>query len=411
MKRTVIEPALLQFLQLYALLLLLVQPLSRRLLAEGFAIEVPLGIYIVLATSMPLFLVIYTRFAWWRRLGRLFLPIALLVIAVGVLAEKSIILQWFIPPDRRELVTLLLMLRLWIVFQVLLLFVAWHYTMAQVALSALALTLLDAWLSFPFIDVNSPLYPLFVVLVGARMLSVTGVGTGLAWLIARQREQQQALAEAHRQLAHYATTVEQLAVSHERNRMARELHDTLAHSLSGVTVQLEAVDALWEGEPTAARALLAQARQGTRNGLAEARHALQSLRATPLVDLGLALALSTLARSTAARAGLQLELTVPQHLEGLPAPTEQCVYRVAQEALTNAVRHARASRVQVALVCKNGDLTLTVADDGCGFDPAAIGDAHFGVQGMRERAELLGASLAVDSAPQRGTTVRLTIAV
>ncbi len=409
MKRNAIEPALLQFLQLYALLLLLVQPLFRLLLAARFGIEVPLDQSLVLTTLMPIAAVVYTHFPWWQQLlGRRFLPVGLLLIAGGALAEKAITLQWFIPPERRELVALLFMLRLWIVFQVLLLFLAWRYDMLRVTLAGMVLTLLDAAMSFPFITVSGPLYPLYVVIVGARLMSVTGVGAGLAWLLARQRERQQALAKAHRQLAHYAATVEQLAVSHERNRMARELHDTLAHALSGVTVQLEAVDALWESDRAKARALLAQALQGTRGGLAEARHALQSLRASPLEDLGLALALRRLAESVTTRAGLQLDLALPRNLEALPPPVEQCVYRVAQEALTNVVRHARGSRVRVALARDGDQLALTIADDGRGFDPAGAGSARLGIKGMRERAEMFGGTLAIESTPH-GTTVRLSL--
>lgn len=409
MKRNAIEPALLRFLQLYALLLLLVHPLFRFLLAARFGIDLPRDQAFVLTTLMPIAVVVYTHFPWWQQLlGQRFLPVGLLLIAGGTLVEKAITLQWLIPPERRELVVLLFMLRLWIVFQVLLLFLAWRYDLLRVTLAGIALTLLDAALSFPFVTVSGPLYPLYVVIVGARLLSVTGVGAGMAWLLAQQRDRQQALARAHRQLAHYAATVERLAVSHERNRMARELHDTLAHALSGVTVQLEAVDALWESDRARARALLAQALQGTRGGLAEARHALQSLRASPLEDLGLALALRRLAESVTARAGLQLDLALPHSLEALPPPVEQCVYRVAQEALTNIVRHARSSRVRVALAREGDQLTLAVADDGRGFDPASAGASRLGIKGMRERAEMFGGTLAIESAAQ-GTTVRLSL--
>src|SRR5947208_742021 len=181
------------------------------------------------------------------------------------------------------------MLRLWVLFQLVLLFVAWQYDLFWVTVGGMGLCVLDAGLSLPFVNVGGPLYSLYVVIAGVRLMAVTGVGLVLAWLIDRQREQRAALAEANRKLAQYAAATEQLATSQERNRLARELHDTLAHSLSGVTVQLEAVQALWELNPMEARRMLDQALQHTRGGLNEARRALQALRASPLEDLGLAL--------------------------------------------------------------------------------------------------------------------------
>jgi len=234
---------------------------------------------------------------------------------------------------------------------------------------------------------------------------------GLGWLIKRQREHRAALAEANRKLVQYAATTEQLASSQERNRLARELHDTLAHSLSGATVQLEAVQALWDFQPHEARQMLDQALEVTQNGLTEARRALQSLRASPLDDLGLSLAVSDMAKSTAARANLHLELDMQNHIENLPPEVEQCIYRVAQEALTNVARHADAKSLHVALRQDSGALTLTIADDGRGFDLAAAlsRGAHYGLQGLRERAEMVGAALDVESALRTGTTVKLTV--
>src|SRR5689334_5255301 len=240
-------------------------------------------------------------------------------------------------------------------------------------------------------------------------MGVTGVGLGFAWLITRQREHRAALAEANRKLAQYAATTEQLAVSQERNRLARDLHDTLAHSLSGVSVQLEAVQALWDVNADAARKMLDQATANTRSGLTEARRALQALRAKPLEDLGLVLALSTLAESVAARAGLNLDLDVHNHLDHLAPEVEQCIYRVAQEALTNVARHAGARSLRVALTHDNGALTLTISDDGRGFDPAAVNGTHYGLKGLRERAEMIGATLEVSSRPEQGTSIQLEI--
>ena len=198
-------------------------------------------------------------------------------------------------------------------------------------------------------------------------------------------------------------------MSQERNRLARELHDTLAHSLSGVSVQLEAAQALWERDDTAARKMVDQALHSTRQGLAEARRALQALRASSLDDLGLGLAVCTLAKSVAARANLRLTLDVPGHLEPLTPEVEQAVYRVAQEVLSNVARHADASQVSVALARHNGQITLTIRDDGRGFDPAEVEEGHYGLRGLRERAAMLGGTLVIDSHQQQGTTVTLAV--
>src|SRR6185436_18832864 len=128
-----------------------------------------------------------------------------------------------------------------------------------VLVSALLLSCLDAALSLPFIRPGSQLYTLLLIMLAARTLSLTLVALGSGWLMTRQREQRQALAAGNQKLAQYAATTEQLAVSQERNRLARDLHDTLAHSLSGVSVQLEAVQALWDVNADAARKMLDQA--------------------------------------------------------------------------------------------------------------------------------------------------------
>jgi signal transduction histidine kinase len=205
----------------------------------------------------------------------------------------------------------------------------------------------------------------------------------------------------------YAATNEQLAVSQERIRLARELHDTLAHSLSSITVQLEAAESIWGVDMPKVRALMDGALNNTRTGLTEARRALRALRAGALEEVGLRVAVGDLARSAAARGSLTLDLKLPDELPALTQAEEQCVYRVAQEALSNVTRHARASHVRVALQHTSGQLTLTIADNGKGFDMVQANGGHFGLKGLRERADLVGAKLEVVSEPKRGTTLTL----
>jgi signal transduction histidine kinase len=301
------------------------------------------------------------------------------------------------------------MLRLWVNFQFLTLFVGWQYHQRWVLISGIGLSLLDAALAFPLVRQNAALYPFYISIVIARMFSVTAVGMGMAWMVSRQREHRAALVEANRKLTLYAAATEQLAVSQERNRIARELHDTLAHSLSGVIVQLEAVEALWDVNLAGARKMVEHVLRSARSGLTEVRRALTSLRASPLEDLGLALAISDLAQSVAARTDLKLNLEVASPIENIPPEVEQCVYRVAQEALENVGRHAKAKSLHVSLAQSNGHLMLTVKDDGQGFDRNRVDAARYGLKGLRERAEMIGGNLHIESKLNHGTTVQLSV--
>jgi len=173
-------------------------------------------------------------------------------------------------------------------------------------------------------------------------------------------------------------------------------------------VQLEAVDSLWASDRKQARQILGHSLKATRDGLTETRKAITSLRATPLEDLGLALALREAAEATAARTGVKLSLDLAPELGSLPAGVEQCFYRIAQEALENITRHADARIVWVSLKKSSTGLRMEIRDDGNGFDSQAAGSGpHFGLQGMRERAGIIHATLEITSHPGEGTCIRL----
>jgi signal transduction histidine kinase len=221
-------------------------------------------------------------------------------------------------------------------------------------------------------------------------------------------------------LVRYAATLEQLTISQERNRLARELHDTLAHTLSGLAVHLDAIFALWKDVPPRAQEMIQQALTITREGLDETRRAMKALRATPLEQEGLALAVRSLAESAAQRGGLSLQLDVDEHPGLLGPEVEQCYYRVAQEAIENVVTHAGARTLSVSLRRLQDMLVLEVADDGRGLARTAAshevpgqdveGEVQFGLRGMRERAELIGGTLDIEGRPGKGTTIRLSSA-
>jgi two-component system NarL family sensor kinase len=246
---------------------------------------------------------------------------------------------------------------------------------------------------------------LFVVIL-LQLIIYLFIGNMIVNLIQLQREQWRQLAEANIRLAQHASTVEKLAVSQERNRLARELHDVLAHTLSGVAVELEGLRAMLHRDPAHASALLDHSLQAIRVGLTETRRAVKELRAKPLEELGLPLAVRNLAESYASRSDAQLQLAIDPDLHEYPADVQQSVYRIAQEALANAAEHARARNIWVQLKQERDGLLLSVRDDGCGFDPQRTeNENHYGLLGMRERAEMAGGRLSVESQPGEGTRV------
>ncbi|MES1242695.1 MAG: GAF domain-containing sensor histidine kinase [Acidobacteriota bacterium] len=195
------------------------------------------------------------------------------------------------------------------------------------------------------------------------------------------------------------------AQAEERNRLAREIHDTLAQDLSAIAFQLEAAEALLDGpvDPERVRRAVAAALDLTRKGLEETRRSVLDLRAAPLEGRSLATALADLA----AERKVTFEGPAPAPL---PAAVEVGLYRIAQEAVQNALRHAEASRVVIRLEGTPDRVRLTVEDDGRGFGIADASSAsRFGLVGMRERAHLLGGSFQLESSPGAGTRVTVEV--
>jgi two-component system sensor histidine kinase UhpB len=192
----------------------------------------------------------------------------------------------------------------------------------------------------------------------------------------------------------------------ERVRVSRELHDGVGQRLTGVLLRLQSVE---ERTPEPARADVAAVRAEVRASLEEVHDTARRLRPEALEDLGLGAALAALTRDVARDAPVTVERDLRGDLDGLGHELDVVVYRVAQEALTNVVRHSGARRAALH-VQRDGDrLVLVVVDDGCGFDPVAAAGA--GLTGMHERALLVDGTLTVSAAAGAGTTVRLDVAV
>ncbi|HET8754878.1 MAG TPA: histidine kinase [Solirubrobacteraceae bacterium] len=191
----------------------------------------------------------------------------------------------------------------------------------------------------------------------------------------------------------------------ERRRIARELHDQVGQVLTAALLQLERLQRDIDDEH---RASLEDTREAVRGSLEDVRAIASRLRPEALDDLGLNSALTALTNDVARQTGISVDRSLTPAAAALSPEEELVVYRVAQEALTNAVRHSGAQRVSLTLAADNGAAELTVRDDGGGFDPATVGDGS-GLRGMRERAVLIDAVLDITSTIGAGTTVRLTI--
>jgi signal transduction histidine kinase len=200
----------------------------------------------------------------------------------------------------------------------------------------------------------------------------------------------------------------ELAAGEERAHLARELHDSVTQALFSMTLVSRSVEMLLDRDTDAARAQLGQLRELQREALAEMRALIFELRPGNLEQDGLVRALKTHAAALQGRLGLPIvvESDLP---ERLPLPAEEVLYRIAQEALHNVVKHASAHQVRVD-VRRNADhVRLRVTDDGKGFDPDAVPDGHLGLAGMRARAERVGAQFTCTSRVGEGATVEVAV--
>lgn len=411
-RRDGIAPGLLRVLKQAAAI-----RLALTLLAAGlFAMIASDRALLQQAAWLPLLMVIeaavYLGFVAWSRprvaLGRWFLPTALGWFLLAPVVEQGLLLTHLTPlverfgrnglPGIGVEATLM-----WVPV----ILATWQYgrrgliaSLAAVGLGVVALTVL----------LRQDALQAGIYVVGAvGILAMLGLlGYVVLQLVGALRAEHAALVAANRRLAQRAATAEQLAESRERNRLARELHDTLAHSLTGLSVQLQAVGTLIQSDPPAAEVQLKAAQATVRSGVQESRRAIQALRAAPLEELGLAEALRQLCRRFAERTDIPVVCEVAE-AGALDPLTEQAVYRIAEAALANVEQHAAARQVQVTLSrsAPAGALRLEVTDNGTGFNPSAVAPERYGLTGMAEWAELASADLQIESAPGQGTRVAL----
>ncbi|MCL5997214.1 MAG: sensor histidine kinase [Chloroflexi bacterium] len=286
---------------------------------------------------------------------------------------------------------------------------AWRWAVLGVVLSVFVILLLNHHnLAIP------ELIP-YVAEDVALVLLTLFVGS----LADHERAEQARLQQANLLLAEQSKVREQLATSCERLRMARELHDTVAHSLAGLVFQLDALETQMGDAPESAQQTLARAKDIARQGLSDARVAVTDLRKGIVDDFGLLNALQKHVETATAQGGVPITFEQincgKAGVNTLNKASSDALFRIAQEAIYNASRHAHARQIRVKLVqepvpaSSQASLKLSVEDDGIGFDASTMQAGHYGLRGMRERAALVGARFRLDSRIGGGTIVSVVL--
>ena len=245
----------------------------------------------------------------------------------------------------------------------------------------------------------------FWLLTSIPTIIFVGLYVALYTRQAEARERAQALAD---ELSEYVAKVEDLTITNERQRMARELHDTLSQGLAGLILQLEAADAhLSNKHPERAQEIVQQSMETARSVLGDARNAISDLRheSAELED-SLRLEISRFTEATGIPCTFQLDLSQP-----ITDSVRETVIRAVAESLTNIARHAKADSASVNVTANEHELTVEIKDNGIGFDPNAIATGHYGLLGMQERARLNRGRLEVRSEAGKGTQLILSLPI
>lgn len=209
------------------------------------------------------------------------------------------------------------------------------------------------------------------------------------------------LGEAHAQLI---ATAQQEAAEAERSRLARELHDVVTQLLFSINLIAGSLPRLWKSDPATAERTTAELQRLTRGALAEMRTLLRELRPEGITDADLGTLVTHLCEGLAARHDIPVTVNADVAQE-LPSQVHMALYRIAQEAMNNVAKHANASSLVVDLTGTNGQVRLSVTDDGYGFDPADVRSGALGLEIMRERASEIGADIAIVGGADSGTAV------
>ncbi len=248
---------------------------------------------------------------------------------------------------------------------------------------------------------------------GFSILMGVGVSYALAVLIGERFRRERIfheLSEAHRRLRLSAAQDVELAALRERNRLAREMHDSLGHALVLIAVRIEAAQRLQAVDPVRATAELEETKALVRGTMTDLRSSLAGLRLPALDEQPFGAALAELAGDLGHRGGIDVEVAIADEADALDRAVQEALYRVAQEALANVAKHAHARRVGLTLTLCEEKALLEVCDDGVGLGASPRPDGgHYGVVGMRERVEALGGVLTLGPRPGGGTLLRASV--
>ncbi|GAB4403997.1 MAG: hypothetical protein OHK003_31930 [Anaerolineales bacterium] len=392
-----LEPGLLKTFKAFVTIRLFFTILSHGLrLGIGASDTFMVSILFVLGETIFLLVYLFSNRAA-KMLGRFYLPVGLVLLTSFPIFEmlvrnQGIILRGSTGEAQAPVMTLL----------VVVILIAWQYSLlAMLAYCVLSGALLF-FMSLSIIQSGQMPASLALYAAFSTVVFLAIVGFVVNRLVATQRQQRA-------ELKGQTEIRVQLAAAQERNRLAGELHDVLAHSFSALAVELEAIRSLWFENRNRAYEMLNSALNTANNGLDEARRAVRAIRAESLETFGLAIAVHRLAVDASKRGNLSLVRDISGNFSDLPADIEQCVYRVAQEAISNTIQHANARKLGVMLQKQDSFVLLEITDDGEGFQAAPAIANGFGLQGMIDRAKQLGGTCEIQSSPNGGTTVRLRL--
>lgn len=257
---------------------------------------------------------------------------------------------------------------------------------------------LEAWLNSPAATDRSPLLGLSILFVLVLLFLQLLMNALLS-----ERRIREKLTDANAQLRRYALQVEEIATLQERTRIAREIHDSLGHSLTALNLNLSAAVNLWEQEPSEAQSLVNEAQSLSRSALQDVRQSVATLRSEPLQGQALPSLIQDLANQLQQTTGIQPTCKVMLE-QPIAEATKLATYRIVQEALTNITKYAEATTVDIQVSSGAGLLQIRVRDNGKGFEPAQT-SSGFGLRGMEERAIALGGTLKLETSPGQGCCI------
>jgi len=242
----------------------------------------------------------------------------------------------------------------------------------------------------------------FVLVFGLALLFVLLLMNA----VLSERESREKLAIANEKLRQYALQIENQATLEERNRIAREIHDSLGHSLTALNLQLETGLKLWQSNPTKAQAFLAKAKELGSKALQDVRQSVSTMRSHPLQEQSLEQAIASLAENVQRSTGVAPICQI--HLSHVPVEISTAIYRIVQESFTNICKYAQATEVKLEITTTKNSLQLRISDNGIGFD-LTQNTTGFGLQSMRDRTMALGGYFNINSAPGSGCKITATI--